>query len=82
MLRLTCPLYHTWGLRVEYLLASHLPATGRVSGSLAPLLWHIMVLAFGYWQPLPAGLLASLFIQAYENASICCLFAARRARSL
>ena len=70
MLGLTCPLYRTWGLRVEYLIASHLPATGRVSGSLAPLLWHIMVLGFGYWQPLPASLLASLLTQAYENASI------------
>ena len=72
MLGLTCPLYRTWGLRVEYLLASHLPATGRVSGSLAPLLRHIMVLMFGYWQPLPAGPLALLLTQAYENASIRC----------
>ena len=72
MLGLTRPLYHTWGLRVEYLLASPLPATGRVSGSLAPLLQHIMVLVFGYWQPLPAGPLALLLTQAYENASIRC----------
>ena len=72
MLGLTYPLYHTWGLRVEYLLASHLPATGRGSGSLAPLLWHVMVPTFGYWQPLPAGLLALLLTQAYENASIRC----------
>ena len=72
MLGLTCSLYRTWGLRVEYLLASRLPATGRFSGSLAPLLRHAMVLAFGYWQPLPGGLLASLLTQAYENASIRC----------